>query len=120
MFSDLRNRRIRILVRPDGIDGLFSSSRNAVIPAIAFIRAVGSVIGPLQLGEIDILTWKVLNGRIVRFAKRQSVVRIGYHPARNGYDNTSGISLDGNRMIWTRILNLFFFHVSSSFSARSL
>ena len=69
MFFDLRNSRIRVLIRPHGIDGLLSASGNAVVIAIAFIRTVGSVIRPFQLGKIDIFTGNVLNGRIVRFPK---------------------------------------------------
>ena len=44
MPLDLHNSRKRILVRPHRIDGLLSSSGNAVVIAIAFIRTVGSVI----------------------------------------------------------------------------
>ena len=109
MPSDLRNSGIRILVRPHGIDRLLSSGRNAVVTAVAFVRTVGGVIRPLQLGEIHVLTWNVLNGRIRGFVKRQSVAGIGNHMARDGYDNASRIRLDGNRMIWTWNLNLFFF-----------
>jgi hypothetical protein len=70
------------------------------------------MIRPLQLGEINVLAWNVLDGRIRGFAERQGVAGIGHHTASNGHDNTSGIALDGNRMIWTRKLDLFFFHVS--------
>ena len=69
VFFDPRNSRIRVLVRPHGIDGLLSTSRNTVVTAIAFIWAVGGVIGPFQLGKIDIFPGNVLNGWIVRFAK---------------------------------------------------
>src|SRR5438132_5163092 len=113
MSLDLRNRRIRILIRPHGIDGLLSSSWNAVVIAVAFIRAVGGVIGPFQLGEIDVFTGNVLNGRIVRFAKCQGLASIGNHAACDGDDNASRIALDRNRMLGTRYLNLFLFHVSS-------
>src|SRR5438105_838889 len=59
---DLRNGRIRILVGPHRVDGLLSSSGNAVVIAIAFIRTVGRVICPFQLSEINVLTRNVLNG----------------------------------------------------------
>src|SRR5205807_6640100 len=104
-----------ILVRPDRIDGFPSSSGNAVVPAFTFIRTVGSVIGPFQLRKIHVLTWNVLNGRIVRFPKRQGISRVGNHPACGRYYDASWIPLDGNRVIRTRKLNLFFFHVSSPF-----
>src|SRR5205807_3283968 len=117
MTLDLRNSRIRIFVRPHGIDRLLSPSGNIVVIAMAFIRTVGCVIRPFQLGEINVLTWNVLNRRIRRFAERQGVAGIGNHTARNGYDNASGIALDGNRMIWTWKLYLLFFHVSVSLSA---
>src|SRR5438876_8581721 len=113
MPLDLRNSRVRILIRPDGIDGLLSSSGNAVVTAIAFIRTVGSVIRPLQLRKIDVLARNIFHRRMRRFAERQGVAGIGNHTACNGYDNASGIALDANRMIWTWKLNLFFFHVSS-------
>ena len=58
--SDLLCGRKRILIRPHGIDGLPSSSGNAVVTAIAFIRTVGSVIRPFQLGKINVLTWNVM------------------------------------------------------------
>src|SRR6478672_5520324 len=44
MSFDLCNSGIRILVGPHRVDRLLSSSGNAVVTAIAFIRAVGSVI----------------------------------------------------------------------------
>src|SRR5271169_3341087 len=81
---------------------------------MAFIRAVGNVIRPFQLGKINVLTWNVLNGRIRRFAERQGVAGIGNHTARDGHDNASGIALDGNRMVWTLKLDLLFIHVSVS------
>src|SRR5882757_2202930 len=115
MTLDLRDCRKRILVGPHRIDGLLSSSRNVVVVAIAFIGTVRSVIRAFQLGKIYVLTWNVLNGRIRRFAERQSVARIGHHAAGDGYDNASGIALNGNRMIRTRPLDLFFFHVGSPF-----
>ena len=64
MVPDLRNRRIRILVRPHGIEGLLSPSGNAVVIAIAFMT-VGSVICPFQLGEIHVPTRNVLNREIL-------------------------------------------------------
>src|SRR5882724_12424204 len=115
MPFDLRNSGIRILVRPHGIDGLLSSRRNTVVTAIAFIRAVGGVICPFQLGKIDIFTWNVLNGGIVRFPKRQGIARIGHYPACDRYYDAIGIRLDGDWVICTWNLNLFFFHVLSPF-----
>src|SRR3981189_1365727 len=110
MPPDLRDSGKRILVRPHRIDGLLSSSGNAVVIAIAFIRAISNVIRPFQLGKINVLTWNVLNGRIRRFAERQGVAGIGNHPACDGYDNATRIALDGNRMIWTWKLHLLFLH----------
>jgi hypothetical protein len=46
MPPDLLNSRKWILVRPHRVDGLLSSSWNAVVTAIAFVRTVGSVIRP--------------------------------------------------------------------------
>jgi hypothetical protein len=69
------------------------------------------MIRPFQLGKINALTWNVLDGRIVRFPKRQGVAGIGNHSARHGYNNASGIALDGNRMIWTWNFDLLCFHV---------
>jgi hypothetical protein len=111
MPLDLHNRRKRILVRPDSVDGLFSSSGNAVVIAIAFVRTVGSELRWFQLGKINVLTWNVLNERIRRFAERQGVAGIGNHTACDGYDNASRIALDGNGMIWIWKLQLLFFHV---------
>ena len=64
------------------------------------------MIRPFQLGKINIVWWNVLNGRIRRFAERQGVAGIGNYTACDGYDNASGIALDGNRMIWTWKLGL--------------
>src|ERR1700733_5590022 len=111
MSPDLSNIRKRIIVRPHRIDGLLSSGGNAVVMAIAFVRTIGCVIRPLQLGKINVLTWNVLDGRICRFAKRQGVAAVGNNTACNGYDNASGIALDGNRMIRPWNFDLFFFHV---------
>src|SRR5437016_3457371 len=99
MSFDLRNGRIRILVRPHRIDGLLSSSGNAVVIAIALVRTVRSVIGPSQLRKIDIFTWNVLNGRVVRFPKRQGIARIGHYPACDRYYDAIGIRLDGDWVI---------------------
>jgi len=44
------------------------------------------VIRPFQLEKIKVLGWNVLDGRIVRFAERQSIAGIGNHKARDGYD----------------------------------
>src|SRR5437773_11396799 len=104
-----------MLIRPDRIDRLLSSSENAVVTTLAFIRTVGSVIGPFQLRKIHVLTWNVFNGRIVRFPKRQGIARIGHYPGCGRYYDASWIPLDGNRVIRTRKLNLFFFHVLFSF-----
>src|SRR3984893_8760764 len=114
MPLDLHNSRKGILVRPHRINALPSSSETTVEIAIAVIRTVCRVRGPFQLGKINVLAWNVLSGRIRRFAQRQGVVGIGNHTARDGYDNASGIALDGNRMIWTGKLDLLFFHVSLS------
>src|SRR5438876_2159625 len=113
MPLDLRNSRKRILIGPHGIDGLPSSSENAVVIAVPFVRTVGRVICPFQLRKIHVLAWNVLNGRIVGLAKCERVAGIGNHTARHGYDNASGIALDGNRMIWTWKFDLLCFHVSS-------
>src|ERR1700730_302332 len=115
MSFDLRNSRIRIFIRPHRIDCVLSSSGNAVVTTLALIRTVGSVIGPFQLRKIHVLTWNVLNGRIVRFPKRQGIARIGNYPACGRYYDASWIPLNGNRVIRTWKLNLFFFHVSSPF-----
>ena len=87
MSLDLRNSRVRILVRPHRVDGLLSSNWNAIVISIAFVRTVGSVIRPFQLGEVNMLTRNILNGRIIRFAECQGVVGISYHTTRYGYDN---------------------------------
>src|SRR4029077_16320173 len=96
---DLRNSGIRILIRPYRIAGLLSSSGNAVVTAIAFVRAVGGVICPFQLRKIDIFTRNVLNRWIVRCAKGQGVPGIGYYTTRNGDDNASRIIVNRDRMI---------------------
>jgi hypothetical protein len=67
------------------------------------------------MGKINVLTWNVLNGRIRRLAERQGVAGIGNYTACDGYDNASGIALDGNRMIWTWKLDLLFFHFTLPF-----
>src|SRR5438876_11552837 len=111
MSLDLRNSGIWVLVGPQRVDRLLSSNWNAVVTAITFIRAVGGVICPFQLRKIDIFTRNVLDGRIVRFPKRQCVTGLRNHTARNGHDNASRIALDGDGVIWTWKLNLFFSHV---------
>ena len=68
------------------------------------------MIRPFQLGKINVLGWNVLDGRIVRFPKRQGIAGIGNYPARNGYDNASRIGLDENRMIRTWKFDLLWFH----------
>ena len=75
------------------------------------------MIRPFQLGEINILSWNVLNGRIRRLAESEGVARIGNHTARDGHDDASGVALDGNRMIWTWNLDLLFFMFRSPLSA---
>src|SRR5436190_8212564 len=99
MSFDLRNCGKWILVRPHGIDGLPSSSGNAVVIAVPFIGTVGSVIRPFQLGEINMLTRNILNGRIIRFAECQGVAGIGDHAACDRYYDAIGIRLDGDWVI---------------------
>src|SRR5207248_10129685 len=98
MPPDLRNSRKRILIRPHRIDSLLSSSGNAVVITVAFIRTVGCMIRPLQLAEIHVLTWNVLNGRIVRFPERQGIARIGNHPACGRYYDASWIRSEERRV----------------------
>src|SRR5271168_3123176 len=64
MSPDVSDRRERILVCPDRVDGFLASSGNAVVVAIAFVRAIGNVVRPFQLRKINILAWNILNGRI--------------------------------------------------------
>ena len=71
------------------------------------------MIRPFQLGKINVLGWNVLDGRLVRFAKRQCNTAIGNHTARYGYDNASRIRLDRNRMIQTRKFDLLCFRNKS-------
>jgi len=56
-----------------------------------------------------------------RFAERQSVAAISHHPAGDGHRNAGGISLDGDRVIFTWKSYRFFlhilFHSSGEFSA---
>src|SRR5436309_2934840 len=99
MCLDFLNGGVGVLIRPHGIDGLPSSSENAVVIAVAFVRTVGRVICPFQLRKIHVLAWNVLNGRIVRFPKRQGIARIGHYPARDRYYDAIGIRLDGDWVI---------------------
>ena len=69
------------------------------------------MIRPFQLGKINVLGWNVLDGRIIRFPKRQCIAGIGNHTARDGYDNASRIWLNGNRMIRAWKFDLLCFHV---------
>src|SRR5277367_1034011 len=73
MSPDVCDRRERVLVCPDRIDGFLASGGNAVVVAIAFVRAVGNVVCPFQLRKINILAWNILNGRMRRFAQRQGI-----------------------------------------------
>src|SRR5258708_12357742 len=114
MSLDLRHGRKWVLVGPNRIDGLLSSGGNAVIIALAFIGAVRNVVRALQLRKINVLYWNVLNGRICRFLECQGLAGIGNHTTSGGHDHPSWISPDGNRMIWTWKLDLFFVHVSPS------
>src|SRR5438552_16399351 len=91
---DLRNSRKRILIRPHGIEGLISSSGNAVVTALAFIRTVGSVIGPFQLRKIHVIAWNILNSRIVLFPKSQGIARIDHDPVRHRYIEACWTSMD--------------------------
>ena len=69
------------------------------------------MIRPFQLGKINVLAWNISHRRIRRFAERQGIAGIGNHTARNGYDDATGIALDGDRVIWTCNYYLFFLHV---------
>jgi hypothetical protein len=72
------------------------------------------VIRPFQLRKLNVPNRYVLDGRIRRFAECQGVVGIGNDTAHYGHDNARGVAVDGNRMIWTRKLDLLFLHISVS------
>ena len=109
MPLNLLNSRKRIFVCPDRIHGLLASNGDALVDAVAFIGAVGNLIRPFQLREINIVAWNVLNGGIHGFPQREGVPRIRNYTSRCRHDDTSGVAFDGNRAIWAWKLTCFSF-----------
>jgi hypothetical protein len=81
------------------VDRAVAAERDAVIAAIAFVRAVRSVLGTSEKRHVDIFARDVLNRRIGGFAQGQRFVRVGDDPTRDRDDDPSGVALDCDRMI---------------------
>src|SRR5713226_2597998 len=65
MILDRRDGSIGSLITPHCVDRTFAADRDAVIAAIAFVRAVSGVIGAVQKRHVDIFARDVLNRGIV-------------------------------------------------------
>ena len=99
MIFDERHRRVRRLIGPHGVRRTIPAERNAEIGTVALIGAVGSVFRALEQRHVYVVAGHVVNRRIARFAKDESVPRIGHDTARDRDDDPVGIVLDGDRMI---------------------
>src|ERR1700733_10312926 len=83
MRLDARHRRIRLLVAPDCVHCLAASGWNAVVAAVAFVRAVGGVLGALQFRHIHIRARYIEGRGIAGFLKAQSGFAVGNHLPRD-------------------------------------
>src|SRR4029077_20621903 len=99
IILDRRDGGVWSLITPHRVDRSLTAERDAVIAAIAFVRAVSAMIGGFEERYVDILARDVLNRRIGAFAQGQSFSRVGDAPARDRDDNPSGIAFDRDRMI---------------------
>src|SRR5215469_3057473 len=102
IILDRREGGVGSLITPHRVDPALASQRDAVIAAIAFVRAVSGVIGALEERHIDIFARDVLHRGIRCFAQCQRFSRVGDDPARDRDDDPSGIAFDRDRMIWPR------------------
>src|ERR1700733_13682547 len=99
VLRDFRYGGIGSLVAPDRVDRAFSAGRNAVIGAVALVRTIRLMWGPLQFGHIDVFARDVLHWRIRGLPQGQSCAGIGHPPAAYGHDDPTIHRWDFDRMI---------------------
>ncbi len=86
-------------VRPHGVDRALPACRDAVIVAVTFIGAVGTVIGPFQQRHVDVGARDVQDRRVVAFVHQQCRVRVGDDPAAGGNAYALRVRIDRDRMV---------------------
>src|SRR6266853_6333391 len=97
-------------VAPYGADRAFSAGRNAVIGALALVRTIRLMCGPLQLRHIDVLARDILHREIDRFPQRQGLAGIGDAFAVHADRDPAFRRRDGDRMMRPRNLDWFAVH----------
>ncbi len=107
---NLGNSGVRSLISPHRIGGAHPSRRDAVVSAIALVRAVGGVVRPLQERHVDVLARDVLNRRVGGLSQGQSLASIGDDPARQRHGDPHRIRRDRNRVIRSGELYRFRLH----------
>src|SRR5580700_1226215 len=86
----------------------------------AYVAEHSQLLFVISTHAFFLSVWRWLGGvvfqhpAISRLAEGQGIPGIGNHTARDGYDYAGRIALNGNRMIWTWKLDLFFLHISVS------
>src|ERR1700720_3174968 len=99
MVLDRGDRRVGLLVGPDGIDRALATGRNAVIGAVALVRAVGDVVRSLEQRHVDVLARDILHGWVACLTERQRLPCIGDNASRDLDDDTTRIALDRYGMV---------------------
>src|ERR1700724_3525166 len=105
MVLDRGDLRVGLLVGPDGIDRALATGRNAVIGAVALVRAVGDVVRSLEQRHVDVLARDILHGWVACLTERQRLPCIGDNASCDLDDDTMRIALDRDGMIRPRDLD---------------
>src|SRR6266404_5045026 len=102
---DRGDRRVRLLVGPNGVSRAPATGRNAVISAVALVGAVGGAVSPLEQRHFDVLARDILHGWVAGLTERQCTPCIGDNASCDLDDDTMRIALDRDGMIRPRDLD---------------
>src|ERR1700761_8927509 len=107
MVLDAGDGVVGLLVGPDGELGFSSADGNAVVGAVAFVRAVGIVRGPDEQRHVCIGARDVVDGRVSLLIESECVRRVGDDLAGDCYTDLAFGGRDGDGMIRAWNLDLF-------------
>src|SRR4029077_9420892 len=99
---DRGDRRVGLLVGPDGIDRALATGLNTEIGAVALVGAVGDVVSPLKQRHVNVLARDMLHGWVARLTEHQRRPCIGDNASCDLDDDTIRIALNRDGMIRPR------------------
>jgi len=93
------NRRIGSLISPYRVDRFRPTQRNAVIEAVALVRAVSRIQAPLEPRHVGIFSGNVKNRWVTCLPEQHCVSAICDFNLRYAHDNARVTQFDGYRVI---------------------